>query len=137
MKRTGLLTALCLTCLLGLSLNCFADDLSAQASLLEQKVQRLQNQIDQAKATNQNVLNQQIQSLRTAIDAYVKQRVQIDSQIASMEGQIQDLTAKSQETLARQINIYTDDLQKTKAQLSSILAEKGGQPTANQSGQAQ
>jgi TolA-binding protein len=103
---------------------CVAAESTADPVALEQKAQRLQAQIDQAKAAQQSNLNNQIQAHRNSVDVLVKQRVQIDAQIAQLEQQIQEITAKAQETLNRQVASYSEDLAKVKSQLSSVLAEK-------------
>jgi peptidoglycan hydrolase CwlO-like protein len=114
-----------------------ARDAAAEAAALEQKAQRLQAQIDQAKSSQQANLNNQIQAHRNSVDVLVKQRVQIDAQITQLEGQIQEITAKAQDSLNRQVSGYADDLDKIKSQLSSVLSEKAGEQKAEPAVQRQ
>jgi septal ring factor EnvC (AmiA/AmiB activator) len=128
MKTTRLLPILLPMLLLAFCINCYAQQPAAQMSLLEHQAQRLQSQIEQAKKSNETVMNQQIQGLRNGINNLVQQRVRIDAQIAKLEAQIEDIKGKSQDTLSRQINMYNNDLKKVKAQISSILATKKNPP---------
>jgi chromosome segregation ATPase len=124
MKTTRLLPILFSILFLAFCINCYAQQSTAQMSLLEHQAQRLQSQIEQAKKSSQTAMNQQIQGLRNAINNLVQQRVRIDAQIAQLESQIETIKGKSQDTLSRQLSMYNKDLNKVKAQISSILAEK-------------
>ena len=137
MKTTRLLPILLPMLLLAFCINCYAQQPAAQMSLLEHQAQRLQSQIEQAKKSNETVLNQQVQGLRNAINNLVQQRVRIDAQIANLESQIEDIKGKSQATLSRQLSMYNQDLKKVKAQISSILAEKKMPPKSAPAAQTQ
>jgi len=124
MKTSRLVAILFPIFVLAVCFNCYAADLSSQVSSLEQRANRLQSQIDQAKAANQTMLNQQIQGLRASVDNLVRQRVQVDTQIAQLEGQIEDIKTGSQMTLNRQITRYNAELDKIKSQLAGVAADK-------------
>lgn len=124
----GLVAVLALT---GVAV-CGAADVSADAAALEQKAQRLQAQIDQARSSQQSTLNNQVQAHKNSVDVLVKQRVHIDAQIAQLEQQIQEITAKAQDTLNRQVAGYAEDLDKVKSQLSSVVVEKTAEQKVEQ-----
>jgi len=130
MSKVRLISILFSVLILALAFNVCAEDMSTQVTQLEQKANQLQTQIDQAKASSQNQVNQQVQFMRNSIDVLIKQRVAVDAQIAQLEGQIEDIKAKSQTTLDRQVAKYGEDLVKVKSQLSSILADKKKQVSA-------
>lgn len=137
MNKIRLISILFSVFILAFAATVFADDQSTQVTQLEQKANLLQAQIDQARSSSQNQLNQQVQSLRNSIDALIKQRVAVDSQIAQFEGQIEDIQVKSQANLDRQVTKYGEDLMKVKSQLSSILADKKKQTNAQAAVQGQ
>jgi len=130
MSKVRLISILFSVLILALAFNVCAEDMATQVTQLEQKANQLQTQIDQAKASSQNQVNQQVQLMRNSIDALLKQRVAVYAQIAQLEGQIEEIKGKSQATLDRQVAKYGEDLMKVKSQLSSILADKKKQVSA-------
>lgn len=124
MKTSRLVAILFPIFVLAVCFNCYAADLSSQVTSLEQRANRLQSQIEQAKAANQTMLNQQIQGLRASVDNLVRQRVKVDTQIAQLEGQIEDIKSRSQMTLSRQITRYNAELDEIKSQLAGAAADK-------------
>lgn len=123
MTKTRLLTLLCSIFLVVASLNCYADDLISKVSALEEQAKRIQSLIDQAKASSADSLNNQVTGLRNSVDALVKQRVMIDSQIAQLQNQMADMKGQAQANLNRQIGNYADDLEKVRSQLTSLIDE--------------
>lgn len=121
MTKTRLLILLCSMFLAAASLNCFADDFSARVSALEDKAKHIQSLIDQAKASNADTVKNQVSGLRSSVDALVKQRVMIDSQIAQLENQMADVKKQSQANLERQMGNYAEDLVKIKSQLTGLI----------------
>ena len=101
-----------------------AQDLESQVSALEQKADRVQAQIKQAQQQANLGVDAQVKALSSTIDSLVKQRVQIDSQIARFEGQISDLKQASSSTLNRQVQQYQTELSAIKQQITSLAAKK-------------
>lgn len=101
-----------------------AQDLESQVSSLEQKADRVQAQIKQAQQQANLGVDAQVKALSSTIDSLVKQRVQIDSQIARFEGQISDLKQASNNTLNRQVQQYQAELSAIKQQITSLAAKK-------------
>lgn len=124
--------------LLALGLNSYAQqDLTSQVTSLEQKAKIIQTQIEQAKASHETTMNQQVQHLKQSVDGLIKQRVSVDTQIAQLEAQIDDVTKKSRDTLNRQVGKYKEDLQNVKSQLAGIVVDqKKVQPAAQPKAQA-
>jgi chromosome segregation ATPase len=137
MKKVSVIAALASMLIAVLVFNCYARDLAAEVSALEQKVQRLQSQIDQAKLSNDSSVNQQVQGIQNSIDVLVKQRVNLDAQIARLEAQIHEIKTNGQSQLGKQVSQYSEELIKTKAQLSSVAAEKAVAQAAAASASAQ
>ncbi|MCA1959757.1 MAG: hypothetical protein LDL33_03095 [Desulfomonile sp.] len=134
MINTRLLTLLCAVFLVAACLNCYADDLAAKVSALEEKAKRIQSLIDQAKASSADSLNNQVIGLRNSVDQLIKQRVMIDSQIAQLQTQMADMKSQAQTNLNRQIGSYAEDLEKIKSQLNGLIeeAKKQAQSSAQQ-----
>jgi len=129
MKKTGLLTVVLSILVIAFCLNVFADDLASQISSLEQKAERLQNLINQAKQQTNSTTDQQVKAMTGSVDSLLKQRVQLDAQIARIEGQIQEIKDSSNTALDRQIKQYDQELVETKQQIASINAKKEVQGT--------
>jgi DNA repair exonuclease SbcCD ATPase subunit len=129
MKKTGLLTVVLSILVVAFCLNVFADDLASQISTLEQKAERLQNLINQAKQQTSSMTDQQVKAMAGSVDNLVKQRVQLDAQIARIEGQIQEIKSSSNATLDRQVKQYDQELSETKQQMASVNAKKEIQGT--------
>ncbi len=127
MKKSPLLTTVFSILVLAFSANCYAEDLAAKVSALEEKAQRVQSLIQQAKASSQNALDNQLQGLHGSVDALMKQRVTVDAQIARLEGQISELKSQAQTSLNRQVGNYSDELQKIKSELAGMLNETNKQ----------
>jgi len=129
MKKTGLLTVVLSLLVVAFCLNVFADDMASQISSLEQKAERLQNLINQAKQQTSSTTDQQVKAMAGSVDSLLKQRVQLDAQIARVEGQIQDIKNSSNSTLDRQVRQYDQELVETKQQIASMNAKKEIQAT--------
>ncbi len=112
-------------------LSAFADDLSIRISALEQKAKRLQSQIQQAQENNRVVMENQILGLRQSIEALIRQRVLLDSQIAKFEAQIEEVKKQSENTLSRQVAGYHADLEQTRAQLAGMVAQSKSRKPQN------
>jgi len=123
MTKTRLLTLLCAAFLVAATLNCYADDMATKVSALEDKAKRIQSLIDQAKASSNDSLKNQVTGLRGSVDQLVKQRVMIDSQIAQLQTQMSDMKNQAQTNLNRQIGNYAEDLEKIKSQLNGLIDE--------------
>ena len=72
MKKTVILTMILSILIMAFCLNSYAQDLSSEITTLEQKAERIQSQINQAKATEQLSLDQQAQAIAASIDSLVK-----------------------------------------------------------------
>jgi chromosome segregation ATPase len=127
MKKTAILTMTLSMLIVTFCLNCYADDLNAQITVLEQKAGRIQNQINQAQQQADLAVDQQIKTLAASVDSLVKQRVQLDAYISKLENQINDLKKNSQADLSRQVKSYNEELSTVKQQLSGLLAKKSAQ----------
>lgn len=127
MKKTAILTMSLSLLIVTFCLNCYADDLNAQISALEQKAGRLQNQITQAQQQNDLAVDHQVKALAASVDSLVKQRVQLDAYIAKLESQMDELKKNAQADLNRQVKSYTEELGTVKQQISSLLAKKSAQ----------
>ena len=77
MKKTGILTMILSILMMAFCLNCYAQDLSSEITTLEQKADRIQSQINQAKQQSDSSLDQQAKAIAASIDSLVKQRVQL------------------------------------------------------------
>jgi chromosome segregation ATPase len=136
MKKTLMLTIICLTAVVASCLNVNADDVSAQIQALEQRADRMQSQINIAKQQSSQNLDAQVKSLRASVDSLVGQRVQLDSHIARLESQIDELKQNSTTTVNRQVKDYQAEIGNIKQQIGSLMSQKGADP-ATKTGQSQ
>jgi F0F1-type ATP synthase membrane subunit b/b' len=121
MKKVFLLATVVTIAVMAAASVCVAQSSGPDPVLLEQKAQRIQAQIEQAKAAAQAAAEQQINGIQASIDALVKQRVAIDAHISKLEGQIQQVKQQAQENLSRQIDRYNQALSQVKQQMSGSL----------------
>jgi peptidoglycan hydrolase CwlO-like protein len=124
MKKTVTLTMILSLVVVSCCLFAYAEDFESQVSALEQKAERVQAQIKQAQQQASLGVDSQVKALSSSIDSLVKQRVQIDGQIARFEGQISDLKQSSASTLNRQVQQYQAELNALKQQIGSLAAKK-------------
>jgi outer membrane murein-binding lipoprotein Lpp len=129
MKKTVIPTMILSILMVALCLNSYAQDLSSEITMLEQKAERIQSQIDQAKKQSQASLDQQAKAIAGSIDSLVKQRVQLDAQIARLESQMEVIKKSAQTNLSRQIKQYNEDLGNVKQQLTGLVAKQSNQAT--------
>ncbi len=127
MKKTVILTMILSILMMAFCLNSYAQDLSSEITTLEQKAERIQSQINQAKQQSNSSLDQQAQAIAASIDSLVKQRVQLDAHISRLESQMEDIKKSAQTNLSRQIKQYNEDLGGVKQQLSSLVARQATQ----------
>lgn len=125
MKKTAILTMIFSVLIVTYSLNSFAQDLTGQITALEQKADRVQNQINQAKQQAQTGLDQQVKVVQATIDSLVNQRVQLDAHIAKLESQMEEMKKNAQSNLERQVQQYKVELASIKQQISGMVAQKG------------
>jgi peptidoglycan hydrolase CwlO-like protein len=130
MRKVVILSTLCIL-MAAFCLNGYADDLSYQISALEQKAERVQNQVNQAKQQTDAQLGSQVKSIQASVDSLVQQRVQLDSHIAKLESQMEDLRRTSNVALSRQLKSYDSEMAQIKQEMSSLLTAKKEQPAAN------
>jgi septal ring factor EnvC (AmiA/AmiB activator) len=123
MKRIGMLTVLVSLLVAAFCLNCHATDPSADISALERHAERVQAQIEEAKAQNEAKLNAQIAGYKQQVQSYVKQRVEIDSTISKLEAMIEQAKKDSDGSLGRQVQVYNGMMQDIKQQLSSAMGK--------------
>jgi len=124
MKKTAILTMTLSIFIVAYCLNSFAQDLTGQITALEQKADRVQNQINQAKQQAQAGLDQQVKAVQATIDSLVNQRVQLDAHIAKLESQMEDMKRNAQSNLERQVQQYKVELGAIKQQISGMVAQK-------------
>lgn len=124
MKKTAILTMILSLLVVSFCLTASAEDLSSQVASLEQKAERIQSQINQAKQQVSLGMDAQIKALNASIDSLVKQRVQVDSHIARLETQVSELKQSADTTLNRQVQQYKSELDSVKQQISSLVAKK-------------
>lgn len=124
MKKTGMFTLIVLIVAAAVSMNCYARDLNAQVSVLEQRAKILERQIENAQSASHAALDSQVSAIRRSIDNLTQQRVRVDQHIAQLEQQLDTLKTQSQMTLDRQVQQYNRELNHVKAQLSSLVGEK-------------
>jgi peptidoglycan hydrolase CwlO-like protein len=136
MKKTAILTMILSVLIVAYSMNSFAQDLTAQITTLEQKADRVQNQINQAKQQAQAGLDQQVRAVQTTIDSLVNQRVQLDAHIAKLESQMEEMKKNAQSSLERQVQQYKVELASIKQQISGMVAQKSADVTKQQAAQA-
>jgi chromosome segregation ATPase len=101
-----------------------AQEMSAQITVLEQKAERIQSQIDQAKQQGNMQLDQQVRTLKSSVDALVNQRVQLDSQITRLESQIDEIRNSAQSNLSKQVTQYNQELSGIKQQIQGLVMKK-------------
>ena len=124
MKKTAILTMILSILTVAFCLSSYAQDLTGQITVLEQKADRIQNQINQAKQQAQTGLDQQVKAIQSTIDSLVTQRVQIDTHIARLESQMDDMKKSAQSTLEKQVQQYKGELSSIKQQISGMVAQK-------------
>jgi F0F1-type ATP synthase membrane subunit b/b' len=127
MKKTVILTMILSILMMALCICSYAQDLSSEITTLEQKADRIQSQINQAKQQSEMNLDQQAKAIAASIDSLVKQRVQLDAHIARLESQLDESKKTAQTNLNRQIKQYNDDLGSVKQQLTSLVAKQSAQ----------
>ena len=82
------------------------------------------SQINQARQQADAQADQQIKALIGQIDNLVKQRVQLDSQIAKLELQADEIKNSAKANLSKQIRGYDQELYSLKQQISALNAKK-------------
>ncbi len=121
MRKVAVITLLLITVV---GLNCYGDDFSAQLSVLEQRADRVQSQVNQAKQQSDAALDQQLKALTGSVESLINQRVQLDAHIARLENQVDELKKTSAQNLSRQIKGYDQELSSIKQQMSSLVTAK-------------
>jgi uncharacterized phage infection (PIP) family protein YhgE len=124
MKKTAIVTMIVSLVVVNFCLFAYAEDVSTEISALEQKAERIQSQINQAKQQSNAGVESQVKALNTSIDSLIKQRVQVDSHIARLEGQVSELKQSAVSGLSRQVSQYQSELDTIKQQLSSLVQKK-------------
>jgi hypothetical protein len=124
MKRTAIILLAATMLILNFGLTVYAEDLVSQISSLQQKAERVEAQINQAKQQSEAAMDQQIKSLMSQADNLIKQRVQMDSQISKIDTQIDDIKNSSKTNLTRQVKAYDQELVMLKQQIASLNAKK-------------
>jgi chromosome segregation ATPase len=130
MKKTAILTMIFSILIVTYSMNGFAQDLTGQITALEQKADRVQNQINQAKQQAQAGLDQQVKVVQATIDSLINQRVQLDSHIAKLESQMEEMKKNAQSNLERQVQQYKVELAGIKQQISGMVTQKNADAAA-------
>jgi chromosome segregation ATPase len=129
MKKSSILVILSIL-LAALCANSYAEDLSAQITSLEQKAERIQAQINLAKQQTDAQIDQQVKAITNSVDSLVNQRVQLDSHIAKLEAQMEEIKKNSQSNLSRQVTQYDSELGNVKSQISSLVAKQAASQKA-------
>jgi DNA repair exonuclease SbcCD ATPase subunit len=129
MKKSSILVFLSIL-LAALCANSYAEDLSAQITSLEQKAERIQAQINLAKQQADAQIDQQVKAITGSVDSLLNQRVQLDSHIAKMEAQMEEIKKNSQSNLSRQVTQYDSELGSVKQQISSLVAKQAASQKA-------
>ncbi|MBI5569824.1 MAG: hypothetical protein HY914_07765 [Desulfomonile tiedjei] len=124
MKKIATMTMIVSLVVVSFSLMAYADDVSTQMILLEQRAQRVAGQIDQAKQQSAAGTEAQTRALTGSIDNLIKQRVQLDSAITKLESQLTDLKQSSEASLSKQMQQYQSELDTIKQQMASIATKK-------------
>ena len=124
MKKTAIILVAASVLLINFGANVFAEDLMSQIGALQQKAERVQAQINQAKQQSESTMDQQVKSLMNQADNLIKQRVQLDSQISKIDSQIDEIKNSTKSTLSRQVKGYDQELILLKQQISSLNAKK-------------
>jgi TolA-binding protein len=128
MKKISILTLIFSVLIVAFCLNSYAQDLAAQITTLEQRATGIQTQIDQTKQQSQAGLKQQLNLIQSNIDNLVKQRVQVDAQIAKLESQVEEMKKNAQSNLERQVQRYKGELSSIKQQIAGMVAQKNAGP---------
>jgi len=136
MKKTAILTTILSVLLVAYCMSSFAQDLTGKIATLEQKADRVQNQINQAKQQAQAGLDQQVKAVQATIDSLVNQRVQLDAHIAKLESQMEEMKKNSQSNLERQVQQYNVELSAIKQQISGMAAQKSADKSKHAATQA-
>ena len=127
MKKMVVLTMTLSILAVALCLTCYAQDFSSQITLLKQKFDRIQSQINQAELQSAQGLDPQMKAIAASIDSLVKQRVQLDAHIATLQNQKNQIKKNADANLSRQMKDYKDELGSVKQQLSGLVAKQGPQ----------
>jgi phage-related minor tail protein len=124
MKRTAIILLAVSVFVLNFGFIVYAEDLVSQISSLQQKAERVEAQINQAKQQSEAAMDQQIKSLMGQADNLIKQRVQMDSQISKIDAQIDEIKNSAKANLNRQVKSYDQELINLKQQMASLNAKK-------------
>jgi chromosome segregation ATPase len=124
MKKIAVLTMTCSLLVVAFCLSAYAEDVASQISVLEQRADRVQTLISQAKQQNEAGIDAQVKALGASIESLIKQRVQLDAHIARLEGQVSEFKQNADATLSRQVKQYEQDLAQIKAQITSLMTQK-------------
>jgi chromosome segregation ATPase len=124
MKKTAILTMIVSMLIVTYGLNCYGQELTSQITVLEQRADRVQSQINHAKQQAQTSLDQQVKAIQATIDSLVNQRVQLDAHIAKLEGQMDEMKKSAQTNLERQVAQYSTELATIKQQISGMVAQR-------------
>jgi exonuclease VII large subunit len=124
MKKTAIFLLAASVLLINFGSSVHAEDLMAQIAALQQKAERVETQINQAKQQSDSAMDQQIKSLMGQADNLIKQRVQMDSQISKIDSQIEEIKNSAKTNLARQVKSYDQELIVLKQQMASLNAKK-------------
>ncbi|MDA8406776.1 MAG: hypothetical protein M0T73_07975 [Deltaproteobacteria bacterium] len=124
MKKAAIFLLAASVLLISFGSSVFAEDLASQITALQQKAERVEAQINQARQQSDGTMDQQIKSLMGQADNLIKQRVQLDSQISKIDSQIDEIKNSAKSNLARQVKSYDQELILLKQQISSLNAKK-------------
>lgn len=124
MKKASVITALGLILVAAFCLNCQAQDVAGKITALEKQSERVKAQIEQAKKGNQDQMTQQIVSINRSVQNLVRQRAQLDAQIARMEGQVAQFKRNKQARLDAQVKSYQQQLSQIKSHIGKLAAQK-------------
>jgi chromosome segregation ATPase len=91
---------------------------------LQERAERIQNQMNDVKQQCGASLDKQAKSLTASIENLVKQRVQLGSQIAQLEAQVEDLKSSAIASCGRNVKQYEDELGNIKQQMAALQAQK-------------
>jgi peptidoglycan hydrolase CwlO-like protein len=128
MKRVlFLVTALSIAVLIP-GLSALAQDVNSQLAALQQRADRIQAQMNEAKQQCGSSLNSQVKSLNASIENLVKQRVQLGSQISQLESQVEELKSNAIASCGRSVKQYEDELGNIKQQIASLTSKKAAEP---------
>jgi len=124
MKKAAIFLLAASVLLINFGSTVFAEDLVSQIAALQQKAERVESQINQAKQQSDGTMDQQIKSLMSQADNLIKQRVQLDSQISKIDSQIDEIKNSTKTNLARQVKSYDQEMVLLKQQIASLNAKK-------------